>query len=229
MNKLAASAVAVVVLGLTGAIAGCSSSPSSNPPGSQAQKSAFCGANIALDKASANVTTDSAFLAVLKAHQSDLTTMKNNLPSGSVGSEARDLVNAAQQAISQNSTNPLNNAPSAAGGDIDTYCGVDGNGDPLPSYFASGKGTSFCTTFLPIYEAVGNASSSNDVLSVLEAHKSDIDQLASEVSGLPSSVEAAASSTIQTAQTAIAQNSAAGLQQNSTNPTLVALYCGQNQ
>lgn len=225
MHKLVVSSLTVVVLGLTAGIAGCSSS-SSNPPGSAAQKSAFCGANIAIDKAGANVTTDAQFLSVLKAHKSDLTTMKDNLPSGSLGSEASAIVNAAEQAISQNSTNPLNNISNADGGDVDTYCGVDGNGDPLPSYFASGKGTSFCSTFLPIYQAVESASSASAATAALVSNKAGVAQLATEVSGLPSSIQSQAATTVQLAQTAITQNSAPA---NSTAPMLVALYCGQNQ
>ena len=41
-------------------------------------------------------------------------------------------------------------------GDIDTYCGVDSNGEAA-SYFGKGKATAFSSTFLPIYKAVSNA------------------------------------------------------------------------
>jgi len=224
MRKLPGITFLVVVA--TIGFAGCGTSSTST--GSQAQKSAFCGANDAIDKASANVNSDAGFLAVLKTHRPQLDTMKNNLPPGSLGTKARQLVNAAEQAIAQNSTNALNNAPS--GGDLDTYCGVDGNGNRLPSYFATGKGTAFCNGFLPIFQAVGNANTPADKLKALVANKAKIAQLATEVSALPSSIQSKASATVSTAQTAIAQNSAAALAQNGNGPAqFVALYCGQNQ
>jgi hypothetical protein len=220
------SSVAFLVLVAIIGIAGCGSS--SNPTGSQAQKSAFCGGNDAIDKASANVTTDAAFLTVLKAHRSQLDTMKNNLPAGSLGTEARQIINAAARAIAQNSTNPLNNTPSGA--DLDTYCGVDGSGEPLPSYFATGQGTTFCNGFLPIYQAANNASNSTELLNVFISNKAQIAQLATEVSSLPSSIQAKASATVSQAQTVIAQNSVASLSQSPNGPAqYVALYCGQNQ
>jgi hypothetical protein len=169
-------------------------------------------------------------LTVLKHNKSALSAMEKNLPSGTLGTEARQLIATAQAAIASGNANDLNNAPSSAGGDIDTYCGVDGNGDPLPAYFATGKGSSFCSTFIPIFEAVGNADSPAAVLAALDANKTQISQLAAEVSGLPASIKAKASATVSKAQTAITKNSAASLKQNGNGPAgAVALYCGQNQ
>jgi hypothetical protein len=156
--------------------------------------------------------------------------MDDNLPSGTLGSEARHEIAAAQSAIASGNVNDLNNAPSSAGGDIDTYCGVDGSGDPLPAYFATGKGSTFCATFMPIYDAVGNATSASAVLAALNANKTQITQLATEVPGLPTSIRAKASATVGKAQTAIATNSAASLRASGNGPaSAVALYCGQNQ
>jgi hypothetical protein len=218
---LLSSTFVLVALG-AGACSGTSK------PSAASVKRSFCGANTAIDKASANVTSAAGFLAVLKAHRSQLNTMKSNLPSGSLGTEARQIVNAADQAIAQNSANPLNNTPSGA--DLDTYCGVDGNGDPLPSYFATGKGTTFCNGFLPIFQGVSNANTPADVLNVLVSHKTQLAQLATEVSSLPNSIQSKANATVNKAQTAIAQNSAASLKQNGGGSAQdVALYCGQNQ
>ena len=220
---------AVLALGTAGGLAGCSSSPSAAATAA-ARKTAFCGGNIKIDKASANVNSLAGFMTVLKEHKSALSTMDKNLPSGSVGTEAHQEIAAAHSAISSGNTNALNNLPSSAGGGIDTYCGVDGNGDPLPSYFANGKGSSFCSTFIPLFEAVGNADSPAAVLAVLDANKTQIAQLATEVSGLPASIKAKASATVSKAQTAITKNSAASLKQNGNGPAgAVALYCGQNQ
>jgi hypothetical protein len=97
-------------------------------------------------------------LTVLKDNKTALSGKADNLPSGPVGTGAHQIVAVARKAIASGDANDLNVGPS--GGDIDTYCGVDGNGDPLPTYFATGKGSSFCSTFIPIYDAVGNASGS---------------------------------------------------------------------
>jgi hypothetical protein len=220
---------AVMALGMAG-IAGCGSSLPSAATTAAARKTAFCGANIKLDKASANVTSVAGFVTVVKDHKSDITTMGKNLPSGTLGTEAKKLISAAQSTIASGNANALNNVPSSAGGDVDTYCGVDGTGDPLPAYFATGKGGTFCTGFLPIYEAVGNADSNAGVLSALESHKTQISQLATEVSGLPTSIKAKAMAVVTMAQTAMAQNNAAAVKGNGGGPaSSVALYCGQNQ
>lgn len=227
MRKLAVSSLVVVVLGLMAGIAGCSSG-SSNSTGSQAQKSAFCDANITIDKASVNVSSDSQLLTVLKSHQASLTTMKDNLPGGLLGTEARDLVNAAEAAISSDSTNPLNNAPPSAGADLDTYCGVDGNGDPLPSYFASGKSGTFCSTFDPVQSAVADATDIDGVLQALVANKAQVAQLATQVPGLPSSIKSQASNMVSEAQSAISSDSTVPIQTHEGYFMNVSLYCGDN-
>lgn len=230
MRKMFLTGGAVMALGMAAGIAGCSSSAPSSAAIAASRKTAFCEGNIRIDKASANVNSAAEFLTVLKDHESALSAMDKNLPSGSLGTEARQEIDAAHEAISAGNANPLNNAPSNAGGDIDTYCGVDGNGNPLPSYFATGKGSTFCSGFLPIYEAVGNATSTAGVLAALDANKAQVAQLATEVSGLPSSIKAQATATVNKAQTAIAENSAASLRGNGSGPAAsVALFCGQNE
>jgi hypothetical protein len=227
MRKFALSVPAVLAFGLIASIAGCSSN---NATGSQAQKSAFCGANVAIDKASTNLTSPSGFLSVLKKHQAQLDTMKSNLPPGSLGTEARSEVNAAEKAIAQNSTNPFNSVPSGAGGDLDTYCGVDGSGSPLPSYFATGKGTALCSVQTQINAGVANASAPSEILAFLKAHQDLVSQFAAAVPSLPSSLRAEGQLLVTTAQQAIATNNP-----NLLTPAIgkdatdVSLYCGQNQ
>jgi hypothetical protein len=219
-----------LMLGLAGCSSGSSSSSSSAATAVSVHKTSFCAGNLKIDRASVNVNSESGFLTVLKDNKSALEEMTNNLPSGSLGSQARQEITAAQSAIASGNTTALNNVPQSAGGDIDTYCGVDGAGNPLPTYFATGKGTSFCKTFVPIYNDVSNASSAAGTLQVLVSNKAQIDQLATEVSGLPSSIRAKASQTVSNAQTAISENSTAALNQNGNGPaSSVALYCGQNQ
>ncbi len=230
MRKLFLTGSTVLALAMAVGIAGCGSNSPSAATTAAARKTAFCRGNVKIDKASAKVTTEAGFLAVLKTHKSDLTVMDDNLPSGTLGTEAKQEVVAGRAAIASGNVNALNNVPQSAGGDIDTYCGVDGSGDSLPAYFATGKGGTFCTGFLPIYQAVSNASSPAAVVAALEANKTQVVQLATEVPGLPNSIKAKASAVVTTAQTAITQNSAAGLKGNGSGPaSSVALYCGQNE
>jgi hypothetical protein len=196
-----------------------------------ASKTAFCGGNITIDKASANVDSNAGFLTVLKQHKSALSAMDKNLPSGAVGTEARDEVAAAQAAIASGNVSDLNTVPASAGGDIDTYCGVDPNGQALPSYFGKGKATAFCSTFLPIYEAVSNAPSAAARTAAFTGHEAQINQLASELSTLPKSIKAKATTTVTKAQAAIKSNNSASATTGSGSgaATYVALYCGQNE
>jgi hypothetical protein len=227
MGKLASIGLAVLGIGLVAGLAGCSSS---NPTGSAAQKSAFCGANIAIDKASANVNSQTDFVTVLKAHRSQLSTMQNNLPGGSLGTEARDEINAADQAIAKNSANPLNSIPSTAGGDLDTYCGVDGSGNPLPSYFAAGKGTALCSVNSKIDAGTANAQGPSDILAFLKAHQDLVSQFAADMSSLPSSLTEEGQQLVTSAQQAIATNNANLLNQTVLTDAMdMDLYCGQNQ
>lgn len=227
MRRLATTLSAVLGSALLAGLAGCSSS---NPTGSAAQKSAFCGANIAIDKASANVNSAADFLAVIKAHRSQLDTMKSNLPPGSIGTEARQIVNAAEQAIAHNSANSLNNVPAAASGDLDTYCGVDSNGSPLPSYFGAGKGTTLCSVQAQINAGTTNAQGPSDVLAFLKAHQDLVSQFAAAVSSLPSSLMAEGQQLVTTAQQAIATNNANLLTQATAKDGMdISLYCGENQ
>jgi hypothetical protein len=227
MRKFLLSGIVALSLGATAGLTLCSTVIAS--PGAAAtggKKSAFCSANISLDKAAVNVASASQLLAMLKSHPAALKALKQNAPSGAVGRQVKALINAANQAISTNNPNVLNN-PSLAGGDIDTYCGVNGVGTPLPKYFAKGKGSAFCGQFVPIYTAAGNSSSIAATLAVLVAHKTQIAQLAAKVPQLPSSVRSQANTEMKSVQTAISQNSTTVLNQSGP-PTVLALYCGQN-
>jgi hypothetical protein len=229
MRKLLLTGSTMLALGMAAGIAGCSSSPSATTT-VVTHKKAFCDADVKLDKAGANVNTDAGFLVVLKANTAALDAMDKNAPAGKVGDDARTLVSLVRSAIKTNNTNAL--FSSSSGADVDTYCGVNGFGNPLPSYFATGKGSTFCTAFLPIYEAVGNATSPAGVLAVLDSNKTQISRIATQVSGLPTSIKAKASAVVSEAQTAITDNSAAAVKGNGNGngpASLVALYCGQNQ
>ncbi len=194
----------------------------------QASKAAFCGANDSIDRASANVNSQAGFLAVLKSHSHDLAIMKKDAPPGPLGQTVQATISAAEAAVSSNNVNDLNNVP--GGASIDTYCGVDGSGNRLPAYFGKGKASAFCSTFLPIFQAVSNATGPAGVLAALTSNKAQVDQLASELSTLPKSIKAKATTTVDKAQTAITTNSAAAIQGNGSGAAqYVALYCGQNE
>jgi hypothetical protein len=231
LNRRVAVTIAILLMVSVGAAACSSSSSSSSTTAASttaSTKAAFCGANDQLDESTANVTTLAGFLAYLKAHPGELKTIEDNAPTGQVGQQVHETVSTVKAAIAANNPNLLNNLPS--GGAIDTYCGVDGEGKPLPTYFGTGKGSTFCTMFLPIFQAVGNASNSAGVLAALDAHKTQVTQLASELSTLPSSIKSEANETVQKAQTAIASNNPSAIKGSGSGAASnVALYCGQNQ
>ena len=199
--------------------------------GTASTKAAFCGANDSLDSASANVTSAAGFLAVLKQSSAKLDELEKDAPAGTLGHGVRALVNAAKTAVASNNANDLNNpALNSAGADLDTYCGVDGEGNPLPADFAAGKGTAFCSTAASINQGTNAAPDAAGVLSFLEAHQSLLTQYASEVPSLPSTIQAEAQTLVSTAQAAIASNNSStlGTQTIMQDSMDVQLYCGQN-
>jgi hypothetical protein len=230
MGRTVAASTAVMLAVLASGIVACANVEVSIAGAAQhASKSAFCGANESIDRASANVNSYAGFLAVLKKHAHQLEILKKDAPPGALGPLVQEVVNGAEAAVSSNNANDLNDIPSGAA--IDTYCGVDGNGNPLPSYFGTGKATAFCSTFVPIYQAVGNAPNAAGVVAALTAHQSEISQLASELSTLPKSIRAAATTTVDKAEKVITTKNPALIKPNGGNGSAahVALYCGQNQ
>ncbi|MGH9044194.1 MAG: hypothetical protein ACRDVP_05060 [Acidimicrobiales bacterium] len=190
-------------------------------------KASFCAANDALDRASANVDSVAEFLTVLKAHTHAIEVMGRNAPSGDLGRVSRKLVNGFDAALTSGNANELNSLPDGVA--IDTYCGVDGTGNRLPAYFGKGKGAPFCSGFLPIFEAVSKAPDDAAVLAALDANKSQLSQLTSQLGHLPGSIRSKAASTLEKAQTAIDASDASAIRGNGAgNAIAVALYCGQN-
>jgi len=224
-----ASAAVILAVVASGIVAGSTVGVSVAGGAEHASKAGFCGANDSIDRASANVTTNAGFLAVLKKHTHDLTVLEENSPPGAIGQTVKETVTEAETAISSNNANELNNLPD--GGSIDTYCGVNGNGQPLPSYFGKGTATTFCSTFVPVYEGAQNATNKAGVLAAITAHQAQIDQLASELSSLPKSIKAKATAAVDNAQKAIASKnpSALGGGNGGGPASYVALYCGQNE
>ena len=191
-----------------------------------ASKAAFCRADIAIDRASSKVTSATAFIAILKAHKQDLTTMSRNTPPGPVGTAAKKLIATAETALATNNPSALANAQ---GGAVDTYCGVNGQGNPLPAYFNTGKRTAFCTNFLPIFKGVAAATSDADVLSAFTSHTSQVEQLAAAASKVPASVRSAATTMAQTSESIVKSPNISSVQSLASPAGKLALYCGQNQ
>jgi hypothetical protein len=229
MRKPFVVPMVVLTLLVIGAAA-CGSSTNNTAASTAARKSAFCTANDKIDKASANVTSAAGFLAVLKVDAAALDAMDKNAPAGKLGKEVRTLVTQARSAVSSNNANVLNTS-SNNGGDVDTYCGVDGSGAPLPSYFAAGKGSAFCSVSNSIDAGTGAASDAAGVLAFLAGHQPLINQYATYVPNLPTSIRSDAQTLVMTARAAIAANNAnlLGTQAVSNASMSVQLYCGQNQ
>jgi hypothetical protein len=221
MKKMTITTLIVLAMALVAGLSGCSSSTET-----LAQKSALCGADVAIDKASLNTNSLEEFIGVLKTHRAQVETIKHNLPPGEIGEEIGRIVNAMEQAIAKNSSAPFSSIEN--GQDFDTYCGVDGNGDPLPSDFAAGRGTKFCNGFAFVYQGITAATTPAGALSALVSSKGQVDQLAAELPSLPSSIQSQASATVGAAQSAIAQNDSAAMLKVAGPATHVALYCGQN-
>jgi hypothetical protein len=224
-----ASAAVILAVVASGIVAGTTVGVSVAGAAEHASKAAFCGANESIDRAGANVSSNAGFLAVLKKHTHDLAVLKENAPAGALGQTVDETVTAAEAAISSDNANELNNIPDS--GSIDTYCGVNGNGAPLPAYFGKGTTTPFCSTFVPVYESAQNATSKAAVLAAITAHQAQIDQAATELSTLPKSIKAKATAAVDNAQKAIASKNPSDLAGGNGNgpASYVALYCGQNQ
>jgi hypothetical protein len=227
MQRMVIASIAVMTI-FTAMLGGATIGVSAAGASAHANKAAFCAANDSIDRASASVTSNAGFLTVLKSHSHDLLVMQENAPPGALGQLVNQVVKVAEKAISSNNPSLFNSLPNGAG--IDTYCGVNGNGQPLPGYFGTGKTTAFCSTFVPLYEAAGNASSAAGVLAALTAHKAQISKLASELSTLPASIKAKATAAVHNVQKAILSNSVKFLGGNGNGPaSYVALYCGLNE
>ncbi len=224
---LLASAALVVSVATSGIAAYATIGTTTAGAANYASKTAFCSANDAIDRASVPAMTNDQYLAVLKANSRELAVMKQNLPPGKLGRVALQLINQANAAISSNNANNAHDL--GASGQLDTYCRVNGDGQPLPPYFDRGNGTAFCKGFLPIFDGVTKAPNAAGILAVFNSHKAVVSQLASEVSRLPKSIRAKATATTNEAKAIIAANNPETVSLEALTPALpVAVYCGRN-
>jgi hypothetical protein len=211
-------------------VTACSSNSSSTTTTAAATntKAVFCGYQTTLDKGSANVNSDAAFLAYLKANQTLIDNLAKSIPNDSIKDQATTLYNAAKAAIAANSTNALNDPSiNVDGGAVDTYCGVQGDGTPLPANFAAGKGSTFCADEAFISSGLGNAAAPADAITFLKANQAKIADFAANI---PSAVQSDAQSLVAAANAALAANDGTLIQTQAvqTAGNNVDLYCGVN-
>jgi hypothetical protein len=211
-------------------VAACSSNSSSPTTTASAttSKAVFCGFNATLDKAGSSVTSASDFLNVLKANKAAIDGLANNLPNDSIKTQAQALINAARTAVANNSTSGLSDPSlSADGAALDTYCGVQGDGSPLPANFGTGKGSGFCADEAAISAGLGNAATPADAITFLKANQAKINDFAANI---PAAVQSDAQSLVTAAQAAVAANDGTLIQTQAvqTAGNNVDLYCGVN-
>ena len=124
MRKLSVVPLAAMLsLGAFGSLSLGGTAAGASTGSGHPNKTAFCSANVAIDKATAKVTSEAGLLAVVKTHSADLKAMKKDAPAGAVGATVRKVVAAVDTAIASGNANDLNNVPNGAA--VDTYCGVD--------------------------------------------------------------------------------------------------------
>ena len=97
-----------------------------------ASKGAFCGANDAIDRETANVESGTGFLKVMKSHTHQLDVMGENLPSGALGGQMKKLLSAARSAIKTGNPNTFFALAGSGSGASDTYCSSRATASPCP-------------------------------------------------------------------------------------------------
>lgn len=235
MRRLgSASAVSILGLAALGLSACGGASPgghASSTPTPAGTRTAFCSADVTIDKAEAQVQSIGEFLSVLEANSAALADLRKNAPAGKVGTEAKALVQGAEAAVAAGDASKLTGVPGSYGADIDTYCGVDGNGNTLPSYYGAGRGTQLCAVDDQINAGTRSAQSVADVLAFLRGHQDLLTRLAAQVPDLPASIRSMAQGLVGTARQAIATGNADLLSTEAvtTESNDVSLYCGENQ
>lgn len=223
--------VLALAVGMASACSSGSSSSKSPSTTSATTKANFCSAEATINKASVSAHSPQDFLNVLKANGPAISTLDKDAPAGQVGSEARALVAAANKALAANSPDALDSVPHSYSGDIDSYCGIDGNGDPLPAYFAQGKGTPFCAAIDQINAGASNAQSASDILNFLKGHQQLLSQAGANDSNLPNPLKAEVQGLVSAAQKAVATDNADLLNSSAVQKGAMdaSLYCGQDQ
>ncbi|HEY1988734.1 MAG TPA: hypothetical protein VGG43_04665 [Acidimicrobiales bacterium] len=233
MPKLRVGALVFLVGMAAVGVTACSSNSSttSTTVAATNTKTVFCGYNITLDKGSVNVQSEADFLAYLKANQTLLNNLAKSIPNDSIKAQATTLLNAAKKAVSENNVNALNDpAIQGDGAAVDTYCGVAGDGTPLPADFGAGKGNALCADEAVLSAGEGNAQTPADALAFLAANQAKINDFAANIPSVPADVQAAATTLVTTARAAIAANDPNQITSQAVQDAsnTIDLYCGTN-
>jgi hypothetical protein len=119
-------------------------------------------------------------------------------------------------------------AQSADAAAVDTYCGVQGDGNPLPSYFDQGQATSECAQYAAIDTKLAGSTTVAEALSSIESEKAGIDALAATAALV---IQRSALTIASNVNTAISEQSVTPLESSSETQavTAISLYCGINQ
>ena len=147
-------AVALTIGLAAGSTAAGGSSSATTATTAGARKGALSGGNLKIDKAGANVNSLAGFLTVLKDHQAALSAMES-CPLGPLAATHERLL-AAQSAISSGNANALNNPPRRRWG-CRHVLRSRRKRRPSARILRNRQGNCFCTGFLPILQAVGDA------------------------------------------------------------------------
>jgi hypothetical protein len=228
---ITSSVLGTVVLGAVAlGAAACSSSPGAGTaaPTVHATKAAFCADNAKLDMASANATSASAFLSVLRKDTGVLDNFAANIPDTGIRPDAQKLVTAARAALATNNADNFASAPLvAAGASVDSYCGEQSDGTPLPADFALGRGTVFCSQETTVAAGLESASSAAAAVTFLKDHQAALTAFASDI---PATVQTDAQTLVAAAQAAVADNDGTKIFTQAVASALnnVDLYCGVN-
>lgn len=223
---LTSSILLAVALGAAACSSG-SGGPSATPT-THASKATFCSDNAKLDRASTNATSATAFVSVLRKDKAVLDSFAANIPDDSIRPAAEKLVSAARSALAANNADSFESAAVVAdGARVDTYCGEQSDGSPLPSDFAAGKGTAFCTQEATVAGGLEAASSVAAALTFLKANQAAVTAFAADI---PGTVQTDAHTLVTAAQAAVADNDGTKI---FTQPVATALinldlYCGVN-
>jgi len=191
-------------------------------------RSAFCVANDELDRATADITSPSQAVPILKANQDLINQLEHNYPSGTIGNEARKVVQVARTVIATDSANALN-SPAFQNGttDMNTYCRVDSNGNPLPSYFGMGKQTSLCRNGAPLANNVAPSQPSASV-AFLQTHRGTVNAFAASISTLPKDLRSDGRTLVSALRATISSGNPNPLETQAFETAAVAMndYCG---
>jgi hypothetical protein len=228
MNPARSAVVVGTLLIVASALAACAA-PSSKPiVTAQNVKAVFCQDNAMLSKESASATSSADFVSILRTDTAAVNGFAHNIPSAGIRSDAEKLVAATRSSLASNNASAFN-APDvvAAGAHVDTYCGQQSDGSPLPKNFAAGRGTAFCTVEATITTGLEGSATPAAAVTFLKNNTTALDTF---VAKTPVAEQSDAQSLLSAARSAVTQNDGTKILTQATASVLnsLDLYCGVN-